>query len=115
MGCQSRHSLSHTENRLSYTGTFVLWAFALFWMVKFIQYVVDIQRLRELQNFYHYLLEIHDVLPQVNSLIVGRHPDHLLARRRPEIDETTQLESQYCGSRENRTKRTLLQTTNGCT
>lgn len=47
--------------RISWGGSFVLWSFALFWMVKFLQYVVDIQRLRELQNFYHYLLEIQDV------------------------------------------------------
>jgi hypothetical protein len=51
----------HANNRLSYTGTFVLWAFALFWMIKFIQYVVDIQRLHELQNFYYHLLEIREV------------------------------------------------------
>jgi autophagy-related protein 9 len=47
--------------RISYTGTFVLWSFALFWIIKLIQYVVDIQRLLELQNFYHYLLEIREV------------------------------------------------------
>jgi hypothetical protein len=47
--------------RISWGGSFVLWSFALFWMIKFIQYLVDIQRLAELQNFYHYLLEIQDV------------------------------------------------------
>jgi hypothetical protein len=30
-------------------------------MVKLLQYVMDIQRLRELQNFYCHLLEIRDV------------------------------------------------------
>ena len=29
--------------------------------MKLLQYVVDIQRLRELQNFYVYLLDIRDV------------------------------------------------------
>jgi autophagy-related protein 9 len=47
--------------RISYTATFVLWSFALFWMIKLIQYIVDIQRLLELQNFYYYLLEIREV------------------------------------------------------
>ena len=49
------------RGRISYTGTFVLWSFALFWMIKLLQYIVDLQRLRELQNFYYYLLEIRDV------------------------------------------------------
>jgi Autophagy protein ATG9 len=95
--------LGHANNRLSYTGTFVLWAFALFWMIKFIQYVVDIQRLRELQSFYYHLLEIREVPQFKMKLIIGRHSNCLVARCGPEIDETPEFESKYRRSNEKST------------
>lgn len=60
-------------------------------MIKLFQYVVDLQRLRELQNFYYYLLEIRDVTSISWSPLtpVGGHSNNLLARNRPEADETT--------------------------
>ena len=104
-------------NRMSSFGTFVLWSFALFWMVKLIQYVVDIQRLRELQSFYFYLLEIRDVIPPppLTADKTGRHPNHLLAASNTKADEVARCKSEYCKSHSNKVKCTFLQTADGCT
>ncbi len=45
---------------MSGTANFLLWLFALFWIVKVFEYLVDIRRLRHLHDFYLYLLDIPD-------------------------------------------------------
>lgn len=54
-------------SRLGLFPTFLLWLFALFWFMKLIQYVYDIQRLLDLKNFYLHLLEITDAEMQTIS------------------------------------------------
>lgn len=46
---------------MSGTANFFLWLFALFWIAKFFQYVVDIRRLRHMADFYRYLLDVSDL------------------------------------------------------
>ncbi|ODQ66948.1 APG9-domain-containing protein [Nadsonia fulvescens var. elongata DSM 6958] len=59
------HSLSEVQipqcmAQMSSFHVFMLWVFYLFWFLKLFQYIKDIRRLIELQNFYHYLLEISE-------------------------------------------------------
>lgn len=46
--------------KMSTTATFFLWLFTLFWIGKLVQYVLDIRRLRQMHDFYHYLLGVSD-------------------------------------------------------
>lgn len=45
---------------MSSSKTLLLWLFTFFWIGKLFQYVLDIRRLRHLQDFYYYLLGISD-------------------------------------------------------
>lgn len=54
-------------SRLGIFPSFLLWLFALFWFMKLIQYVYDIQRLIDLKNFYLHLLDITDAEMQTIS------------------------------------------------
>lgn len=54
-------------SRLGIFSTFLLWLFTLFWFMKLIQYVYDIQRLLDLKNFYFHLLDISDAEMQTIS------------------------------------------------
>ncbi|KKY27346.1 putative autophagy protein [Phaeomoniella chlamydospora] len=47
--------------RMSTGSTFLLWLFYLFWVWKLVQYVLDYRRLRNIHDFYHYLLGVSDV------------------------------------------------------
>ncbi|KAL6721183.1 autophagy protein atg9 [Lecanora helva] len=40
---------------------FLIWLFAFFWICKVFQYAYDFRRLRQMQNFYQYLLEVSDM------------------------------------------------------
>lgn len=53
---------------------FFLWLFAVFWIYNCIQFLIDIPRLWEMHNFYHYLLGIPDADIQTVSwqTIVGK-------------------------------------------
>jgi len=44
----------------------LIWLFAFLWICKGFQYVKDIQRLRNMHDFYHYLLEIPD--PEIQTV-----------------------------------------------
>ncbi|KAI9820866.1 MAG: autophagy protein atg9 [Thelocarpon impressellum] len=46
--------------KMSGTANFFLWLFALFWIAKVLQYIVDIRRLRHMHDFYLYLLDVND-------------------------------------------------------
>lgn len=54
-------------SRLGVFPSFLLWLFTLFWFMKLIQYVYDIQRLLDLKNFYFYLLDISEAEMQTIS------------------------------------------------
>lgn len=76
---RSSSSLSEVQypqcmSRLGYFSTFLIWLFTLFWFMKLIQYVYDIQRLLDLKNFYFYLLDISEAEMQTISwqLVVKR-------------------------------------------
>ena len=45
---------------LSGSANLLIWLFAFLWICKLFQYFLDIRRLKQMQNFYHYLLEIPD-------------------------------------------------------
>ena len=45
---------------MSGTANFLIWLFAFLWICKVFQYGYDFRRLRHMQNFYHYLLEVSD-------------------------------------------------------
>jgi autophagy-related protein 9 len=45
---------------MSASTTFLLWLFTLFWIGKLFQYALDYRRLRNMQDFYEYLLGIPD-------------------------------------------------------
>ena len=45
---------------MSGSANLFLWLFAFFWIAKVFQYVWDIRRLRQMQDFYLYLLDIND-------------------------------------------------------
>ncbi|KAI9755565.1 MAG: autophagy protein atg9 [Lichina confinis] len=46
-----------TKN-MSGSANFLVWLFSFFWIAKLFQYVIDIRRLRHMQEFYLYLLDI---------------------------------------------------------
>jgi autophagy-related protein 9 len=46
---------------ISYTASFVLWAFIVYWFQKLIHHIFDIRNLLEMQSFYFHLLEVRDV------------------------------------------------------
>ncbi len=48
-----------TKN-MSGSANLLIWLFAFLWICKVFQYSYDFRRLRRMQNFYHYLLEISD-------------------------------------------------------
>ena len=48
-----------TKN-MSGFANFLIWMFAFLWFAKLFQYIIDIRRLRQMQDFYQYLLEIQD-------------------------------------------------------
>lgn len=48
-----------TKN-MSGSANLLIWLFAFLWICKVFQYGYDFRRLRRMQNFYHYLLEISD-------------------------------------------------------
>jgi len=50
-----------TVSSMSGTANFFLWLFTFFWIVKLFQYIMDFRRLRNLHDFYLYLLEIPDM------------------------------------------------------
>ncbi len=45
---------------MSGTANFLIWLFAFLWICKLFQYCWDFRRLRNMQNFYRYLLDISD-------------------------------------------------------
>lgn len=61
-------------SRLGFFPSFLLWLFTLFWFMKLIQYVYDIQRLLDLKSFYFHLLNISEAEMQTISwqLVVKR-------------------------------------------
>ena len=46
--------------KMSGTANLLIWLFAFLWIGKLFQYILDIRRLWNMHNFYHYLLEIPD-------------------------------------------------------
>ncbi|KAI9868370.1 MAG: autophagy protein atg9 [Trichoglossum hirsutum] len=46
--------------KMSGSANFLLWLFTFFWIAKLFQYILDFRRLRQLHDFYLYLLEIPD-------------------------------------------------------
>ena len=46
--------------KMSGTTNLLIWLFAFLWIGKLFQYILDIRRLWNMHNFYHYLLEIPD-------------------------------------------------------
>ncbi|KAI4199494.1 MAG: hypothetical protein LQ350_004560 [Teloschistes chrysophthalmus] len=62
---RSSHTMSEiliprcTKN-MSSTANLLIWLFAFFWIGKSFQYLLDIRRLRNMHNFYRYLLDIPD-------------------------------------------------------
>ena len=46
--------------KLSGSANVLIWLFTFFWIYKLFQYGYDFRRLRRMQNFYHYLLEVSD-------------------------------------------------------
>lgn len=46
--------------KMSGSTNFLIWLFAFLWVCKVFQYGYDFRRLRLMQNFYHYLLEVSD-------------------------------------------------------
>jgi autophagy-related protein 9 len=100
---KSSSSLSEVQypqcmSRLGYFSTFLIWLFTLFWFMKLIQYVYDIQRLLDLKNFYFYLLNISDAEMQTISwqLVVKRLM--LLKDKNPTTAATAYHSEQLLGS-----------------
>ncbi|KZF21871.1 autophagy-related protein 9 [Xylona heveae TC161] len=56
----SQITIAKCTKNMSGSANFLLWLFSLFWIGKLFQYILDIRRLRYIQNFYHYLLDIPD-------------------------------------------------------
>lgn len=52
---------------MSGSANILVWLFAFFWITKLFQYVVDLRRLRHMQEFYLYLLDIPDTDVQTIS------------------------------------------------
>ncbi|KAH8701861.1 putative autophagy protein Apg9 [Talaromyces proteolyticus] len=52
--------------KISTSTTLLLWLFTFFWIGKFIQYVLDVRRLRQMHDFYLYLLNISD--PEIQTI-----------------------------------------------
>lgn len=52
--------IPHCISKMGNLHRFALWLFIIFWFVKLFQYMSDIRRLLDLQNFYYYLLDISD-------------------------------------------------------
>ncbi|KAL8711030.1 MAG: hypothetical protein Q9220_004411 [cf. Caloplaca sp. 1 TL-2023] len=62
---RSSHTMSEIlipkcTKTMSSTTNLLIWLFSFFWIGKSFQYLMDIRRLRHMQDFYHYLLEIPD-------------------------------------------------------
>lgn len=100
---RSSSSLSEVQypqcmSRLGYFSTFLIWLFTLFWFMKLIQYVYDIQRLLDLKNFYFYLLNISEAEMQTISwqLVVKRLM--LLKDKNPTTASTAYHSEQLLGS-----------------
>ena len=100
---RSSSSLSEVQypqcmSRLSYFSTFLIWLFTLFWFMKLIQYIYDIQRLLDLKNFYFYLLNISEAEMQTISwqLVVKRLM--LLKDKNPTTAATAYHSEQLLGS-----------------
>lgn len=79
--------------RMSGLSNLMIWLFAFLWICKAFQYVMDIQRLRNLHNFFHYLLEIPDPEMQtvswqevVKRLMLLRDANYVTAGTIPEHD-----------------------------
>ncbi|KAL4934032.1 autophagy protein ATG9 [Aspergillus undulatus] len=54
-------------SKMSMSSTFLLWLLCLFWIGKVFQLVLDIRRLKNMHDFYHYLLGVSDAEIQTIS------------------------------------------------
>ncbi|KAL4920326.1 autophagy protein Apg9-domain-containing protein [Aspergillus aurantiobrunneus] len=54
-------------SKMSMSSTFLLWLLCLFWIGKVFQLLLDIRRLRNMHDFYHYLLGVSDAEIQTIS------------------------------------------------
>ncbi|KAL2850970.1 autophagy protein Apg9-domain-containing protein [Aspergillus pseudodeflectus] len=59
--------LQQCTKNMSLSSTFLLWLFCLFWIWKVFQCLLDIRRLKNMHDFYHYLLNITDAEIQTIS------------------------------------------------
>ncbi|EAA59942.1 hypothetical protein AN3734.2 [Aspergillus nidulans FGSC A4] len=59
--------ISKCTSRMSASSTFLLWLLCLFWIGKIFQLILDIRRLKNMHDFYHYLLGVSDAEIQTIS------------------------------------------------
>ncbi|KAL4766081.1 autophagy protein ATG9 [Aspergillus foveolatus] len=59
--------ISKCTSRMSASSTFLLWLLCLFWIGKVFQLILDVRRLKNMHDFYHYLLGVSDTEIQTIS------------------------------------------------
>ncbi|KAL4774221.1 autophagy-related protein 9 [Aspergillus nidulans var. acristatus] len=59
--------ISKCTSHMSASSTFLLWLLCLFWIGKVFQLILDVRRLKNMHDFYHYLLGVSDAEIQTIS------------------------------------------------